>query len=74
MRLQGFATAPFQAAANTPELHEAFDHLTEAGARHLVDRGAALMGIDSVNIDDTVGAARPAHSVLLAAGSRSSST
>ena len=26
------------------------------------------MGIDSVNIDDTRGGARPAHSVLLAAG------
>ena len=26
------------------------------------------MGIDSVNIDDTDGNARPAHSVLLAAG------
>jgi kynurenine formamidase len=43
-------------------------HLTETGAQHLVDRGAVLVGIDSVNIDDTVGFARPAHSVLLAAG------
>ncbi|MFQ1001206.1 cyclase family protein [Modestobacter sp. SSW1-42] len=43
-------------------------HLTEDGARALVDGGATLVGIDSVNIDDTVGTARPAHSVLLAAG------
>ncbi|ANY09822.1 cyclase [Pseudonocardia sp. HH130630-07] len=42
-------------------------HLTEAGAHHLVGHGAVLVGIDSVNIDDTVGGARPAHSVLLAA-------
>lgn len=42
-------------------------HLTEAGARHLVEAGARLVGIDSVNIDDTVGAHRPAHSLLLAA-------
>jgi arylformamidase len=34
----------------------------------LVDGGAVLVGIDSVNIDDTRGGARPAHSGLLAAG------
>jgi kynurenine formamidase len=36
-----------------------------------VDQGAALVGIDSLNIDDTSPAAagtRPAHSGLLAAG------
>ncbi len=43
-------------------------HLTEAGARHLVAGGAALVGIDSVNIDDTTTGERPAHTVLLAAG------
>ncbi|MCZ2828146.1 cyclase family protein [Modestobacter sp. VKM Ac-2986] len=42
-------------------------HLTEDGARALVDAGATLVGIDSVNIDDTLGTARPAHSTLLAA-------
>jgi kynurenine formamidase len=34
----------------------------------LVEAGAVLVGIDSVNIDDTRGGARPAHSGLLAAG------
>jgi kynurenine formamidase len=34
----------------------------------LVDGGAVLVGIDSVNIDDTRGGDRPAHSGLLAAG------
>jgi arylformamidase len=43
-------------------------HLTDAGTRTLVDRGAALVGIDSVVIDDTTTGQRPAHSVLLAAG------
>ncbi|PVG80843.1 cyclase [Nocardioides gansuensis] len=43
-------------------------HLTEDGARHLVDQGAALVGIDSVNIDSTVDGERPAHSLLLRAG------
>jgi len=39
--------------------------LTEAGAQWLADQGAALVGIDSHNIDDTRGIARPAHSILL---------
>jgi len=43
-------------------------HLTEAGARSLVDQGAALVGIDSANIDETSQGLRPAHSLLLAAG------
>lgn len=43
-------------------------HLTESGARHLVTAGAALVGIDSVNIDDTRTGQRPAHTHLLAAG------
>lgn len=42
-------------------------YLTAAGAAALVERGARLVGIDSVNIDDTSGAERPAHSTLLAA-------
>lgn len=45
--------------------------LTGEAAAELVRRGVALVGIDSVNIDDTsadVAGARPAHSALLAAG------
>lgn len=45
--------------------------LTEAAARALIDRSVALVGIDSVNIDDTspdTAGARPAHSLLLGAG------
>jgi kynurenine formamidase len=41
--------------------------LTRAAAEALVSRGAALVGIDSQNIDDTSDASRPAHSILLAA-------
>ena len=33
-----------------------------------IDGGAAVVGIDSVNIDSTVGGERPIHSALLAAG------
>jgi arylformamidase len=44
-------------------------YLTEAGAKWLVDAGAVLVGIDSVNIDDAHGGGqRPAHSILLGAG------
>lgn len=43
-------------------------HLSEDGACLLAQRGAALVGIDSVNIDDTTTGQRPAHTVLLSAG------
>jgi arylformamidase len=44
-------------------------YLTEAGAKLLVDAGARLVGLDSVNIDDAhSGGHRPAHSILLDAG------
>ena len=37
-------------------------------AEHLAQSGAALVGIDSYNIDDTSGGTRPAHSILLRSG------
>jgi len=42
--------------------------LTAAAADWLVEQQAALVGIDSVNIDDTNGPSRPVHTALLAAG------
>jgi kynurenine formamidase len=42
--------------------------LTAAAAAYLVDQGAALVGIDSLNIDDLGDLARPVHSTLLGAG------
>jgi kynurenine formamidase len=42
--------------------------LTRRAAEWLAAEGAALVGIDSLNIDDTGDAARPAHTALLAAG------
>ena len=46
-----------------------FDHpfLTAAAAEWLAAAGAALVGIDSTNIDDTRQRARPVHTLLLAA-------
>jgi len=44
-------------------------YLTAQGAQYLIDAGAVLVGIDSVNIDDTEsGGERPAHTLLLGAG------
>ena len=45
------------------------DHpfLTEDAARELVASGAAFVGIDSYNIDDTRTRARPIHTILLGA-------
>lgn len=39
--------------------------LTADGATYLAKNGAALVGIDSYNIDSTADLARPAHSILL---------
>jgi len=44
-------------------------YLDATGSRYLVEQGVVLVGIDSLNIDDTEGGGeRPAHSGLLAAG------
>ncbi len=42
--------------------------LTEGAAKYLADAGAALVGIDSYNIDATDDRSRPAHSFLLSQG------
>jgi kynurenine formamidase len=42
--------------------------LSGEAAEHLRDAGAVLVGIDSLNIDDTSTGERPVHSTLLAAG------
>jgi arylformamidase len=52
----------------TPAYAQDAPYLTAAGARWLADHDARLVGIDSVNIDDTDDPARPSHSVLLGAG------
>jgi arylformamidase len=75
------ALAPFDVGRKAVLLHTGGDRnfgspayaddapfLTAAGAQWLVDHDAALVGIDSINIDDVADPARPAHSLLLAAG------
>jgi kynurenine formamidase len=73
--------APYDVAGRAVLIHTGWDrhwgtdaygagghpHVTEDGADWLVSQGAALVGIDSVNIDSTAVKSRPVHSALLAA-------
>jgi kynurenine formamidase len=52
----------------TDQYFEGHPFLTEQAAVYLRDQGARVVGIDSLNIDDTSDGYRPVHSVLLAAG------
>ncbi|HEV3052841.1 MAG TPA: cyclase family protein, partial [Longimicrobium sp.] len=51
----------------TDAYFEGHPFLTRAAAVHLRDAGARLVGIDSLNIDDTGDLERPVHTVLLGA-------
>ena len=75
------ALLPFDLAGKAVLVHTGFDRhwgteaygrdnpfLTAAAVDLLVREGAAIVGIDSLNIDDPADLARPAHSGLLAAG------
>jgi kynurenine formamidase len=50
---------------NTEHYFTHHPYLTEAAAQYLQKCGASLVGIDSMNIDNTQGKARPVHSTLL---------
>lgn len=52
----------------TDAYFEGHTYLTAAAAEYLRDQGAALVGIDSYNIDSTDGGERPVHTILLGAG------
>jgi kynurenine formamidase len=52
----------------TDQYFEGHPFLTKDAAQFLADKGAALVGIDSYNIDDTADLTRPAHTLLLGAG------
>lgn len=52
----------------TPAYCRGHPHLDAGAAEYLRDAGAALVGIDSLNIDATDGATRPVHTLLLGAG------
>ena len=49
----------------TDRYFEGHPFLTRDAAEYLLEAGAALVGIDSLNIDDTGDLSRPVHSLLL---------
>jgi arylformamidase len=51
----------------TDRYFEGHPFLTRDAAQYLLDSGATLVGIDSLNIDDTADGERPAHTLLLGA-------
>ena len=51
----------------TDQYFEGHPYLTAGAAEYLAREGAALVGIDSLNIDDTADGARPVHTILLGA-------
>ncbi len=53
---------------DTEQYFEGHSFLTGDAAEYLRDGGAAVVGIDSYNIDDTDDLARPVHTALLGAG------
>lgn len=52
----------------TAAYSEGHPYLTRGAAEKLTAGGAALVGIDSYNIDDTSDGSRPVHTILLGAG------
>jgi kynurenine formamidase len=52
----------------TDQYFKGHPYLTRDAAQFLADRGAALVGIDSLNIDDNTDGTRPVHTILLGAG------
>lgn len=52
---------------NTEKYYDNHPYLTEKAAKYLKDCNTKLVGIDSHNIDDTSGKARPVHTTLLGA-------
>jgi kynurenine formamidase len=51
----------------TDRYFEGHPFLTEDAAAYLTEAGAALVGIDSLNIDDIADGRRPVHTILLGA-------
>jgi kynurenine formamidase len=49
----------------TDQYFEGHPFLTRDAAEGLVEAGAAFVGIDTYNIDDTTDGTRPAHTILL---------
>jgi arylformamidase len=52
----------------SPEFHQDYVGVTEAGARHLLDRGIKVLGVDYLSVEEFKKPGAPAHHVLLGGG------
>jgi arylformamidase len=59
---------PNSALWNGEGFHKEYTHLTEAGARYLVDQGVKVVGIDYLSVEQFKKPGAPAHRALLAGG------
>ena len=53
---------------NSTTFHEDYTHLTEAGARYIVEQGVKVVGIDYLSIEQFRKPGAPAHRMLLSNG------
>jgi arylformamidase len=59
---------PNSALWNSQQFHEDYAHLSDTGARYLVDQGVKVVGIDYLSIEQFQKAGSPAHKTLLSNG------
>jgi arylformamidase len=59
---------PNSALWNSNVFHEEYAHLTDSGARYLVEQGVKLVGIDYLSIEQFKKPGAPAHRTLLSNG------
>jgi arylformamidase len=52
----------------SPDFHTDYVGVTESGARHLVERGVKVVGIDYLSVEEFKTPGAPAHRTLLGAG------
>lgn len=52
----------------SPEFHTDYVGVTESGARHLVEHGIKVVGVDYLSVEQFKNPGAPAHHVLLGAG------
>jgi arylformamidase len=59
---------PNSALWNDSTFHQDYTHLTESGARYLVDQGVKVVGVDYLSVEQFKKPGAPAHRALLSAG------
>ena len=52
----------------SPEFHADYVGVTESGARHLVDHGIKVLGVDYLSVEEYKRPGAPAHHILLGGG------